>query len=219
MDGDSPHESTGDLSTQFPGDFPEYREPERLSSRSLLWMSLWFEGGVAVLACLLAWLFGVDLPGSIKGSGAGWVAGLVWAGPLFGLFLVTYGLPWRLFREIRQFLEQTLGPALGEASHGTILLIALLAGGCEELLFRGVLHPLVGGIAASVLFGLVHAVTPVYAVLAALFGAVFSWQLVVTGDLMAPMVTHALYDWGAFLVLRRQWRRRRGATGSGEPTL
>jgi membrane protease YdiL (CAAX protease family) len=59
-------------------------------------------------------------------------------------------------------------------------------------------------VVASVLFGLVHAITRAYVVIAALFGAYLGWLWLVTGDLTVPIVVHALYD---FLVLVYLMRR------------
>jgi membrane protease YdiL (CAAX protease family) len=79
------------------------------------------------------------------------------------------------------------------------------------MLFRGVLQqafgnwlPVWGAIAAAaLLFGLLHAVTTTYAVLAALVGAYLGWLYFLTGNLLAPIVAHALYDFVALVYLTR----------------
>lgn len=93
--------------------------------------------------------------------------------------------------------------------------LGLAAGVGEEMLFRGVLQssltyrliglttlaqPISIGI-TSLFFGLLHAVTPLYAVLATLASVYFGWVFIGLGDgnLLIPMVCHAVYDVGALL--------------------
>lgn len=175
-----------------------------LSASDLFWAAVLVEGGLTIAALLLAWLLDVDLAGVLRGTEAGWLWGLAGTIPLLMLFHVSMRSTWTPLAEIRRFLESALGPGLATASHGTLLAIALLAGVCEELLFRGVLQPVLGLLWTSLLFGLLHAVTVPYALIAAVLGAFLGWQLQATGDLVAPMVTHTLYDWLAFLELRRR---------------
>ncbi len=78
-----------------------------------------------------------------------------------------------------------------------ILLVSALAGLAEELLFRGVLQPLIGLPAASILFGMVHVGGRGflgYGIWAACIGAFFGWLVDITGGLTAPVVAHAVYD-------------------------
>lgn len=182
-----------------------------LSVLDLLLAAVVVEGLVAAIAFGVAWLLEVDLLGQIRGTRQGWLAGLLWTAPMFVLFLAAMWARWRPLVEIRQFLESSLGPPLAQASHFTLLFVALSAGICEELLFRGTLQPAMGLVWSSLLFGLLHAVTPTYAVVATLLGLFLGWEMLSTGDLVAPMLTHSLYDWLAFLELRRRHRCRRTA--------
>src|SRR5205085_12118606 len=97
---------------------------------------------------------------------------------------------------------------------GTLLdlaAISVLAGFGEEMLFRGVLQDLLSrwlgpwpALAfASVLFGLLHLITPTYAVLAALMGAYLGWLYARTGNLLVPIMTHTLYDFFALSYIVR----------------
>mmetsp|Transcript_7893 Transcript_7893/g.16384 ORF Transcript_7893/g.16384 Transcript_7893/m.16384 type:complete len:106 (+) Transcript_7893:1-318(+) len=76
------------------------------------------------------------------------------------------------------------------------------------MLFRGVMQFELGGWLGSdvvavgltsLVFGALHAVTPLYAGLAALASVYFGWLYLATGNLMVPIVTHAFYDWAALL--------------------
>lgn len=89
----------------------------------------------------------------------------------------------------------------------TSLSLGLVAGFGEELLFRGVLQyelsSRIGqGLAvglSSIIFGALHAVTPLYAVLASLASVYFGATYLYFGNLAVPIVAHAFYDLAALL--------------------
>ncbi len=87
-----------------------------------------------------------------------------------------------------------------------ILPISIAAGVGEEILFRGVLQPRLGLVFTSVLFGILHPFTLVYAVLAGFLGAYLGWLQLKTGNLAVPVVVHALYDLAALLVVGHDLR-------------
>jgi membrane protease YdiL (CAAX protease family) len=82
------------------------------------------------------------------------------------------------------------------------------------MLFRGVvqgrlarwLGPWQGLAAASLLFGLLHPISLTYVLLAAAFGAYLGWFWMTTDNLLAVIVTHALYDFLALVYLLRRPR-------------
>ena len=150
--------------------------------------------------------------GRLRLDAAGAGAGLVATLPMVALLLWCLRTPWGPMRRLVALVEERLGPPLGSASLGGILLLATLAGIGEELLFRGVIQvwladrfPLwlaVGG--ASLLFGVGHWLSASYAVLAAGIGAYLGVVFLLTGNLLAPIVAHAGYDVVALLVLARR---------------
>lgn len=121
---------------------------------------------------------------------------------------------WPGFRRIREILEARLLPVLSGWTNLQLLAISLLAGTAEEGLFRGALQAglepglgAAGGLlVASGLFGLGHAVSRGYAVLAAGMGVVLGLELQLTGSLATPIITHTLYDFLALLYLLRRHR-------------
>jgi len=111
-------------------------------------------------------------------------------------------------------VEDQLGPLL--VSRGVILLalLAALAGAAEEVLFRGVLQvwlarSLPAGVAllvAAALFGAAHSLTRAYAVLAAVGGVYLGVLFWLQGNLLIPIVAHAVYDLIALRVLVGRYR-------------
>jgi len=92
---------------------------------------------------------------------------------------------------------------------GYVALVAALAGVGEEALFRGVVQtalldrlPAWAAVAATAaLFGLAHFLSLTYALLASLVGAYLGWLHLATGNLLAPILAHALYDFVALRLL------------------
>lgn len=172
-----------------------------------------FEGGLVVVALLIGWGFDVDPLERFawEWSAVGWgLAGVV---PLYSTFLLFARFPVGPLGEIKQLLLELLGPILVNCRKTEMAVIALLAGLGEEVLFRGLLLPLTGGdsfyfglIWSSLLFGLAHAITPTYVVLAAIAGAYLAVQWQLTDNLLVPIITHAVYDYLAFVKLSSLYR-------------
>jgi len=193
------------------------------SGRSFFLMGSLAEAIVAVLGlALCVWL----VPLSLEGWRCGWrdlLLGLAVTLPMLAIFLVTYNSRWRPLAEIRGFLEEHLEPLLREMSVAQVGWLCLLAGAGEELLFRGALQgglsPLVGAwpalVLASLVFGLFHAVTWGYICLAAGIGAYLGLVWWWSGNLLVPMLAHAVYDFVAILYLRGRSKPSPGVSGSG----
>jgi len=89
----------------------------------------------------------------------------------------------------------------------TAIALGLAAGFGEEMLMRGVLQcelasrfgPYLGVGVSSIIFGALHAVTPLYAFLAFIASVYFGALYLLSGNLAVPIVCHALYDVGALL--------------------
>ena len=143
--------------------------------------------------------------------------------PLLGLLRWCLSTDWGPMRRLVSLVANHLTPYLAGASAGGIVLLSLMAGVGEEVLFRGVVQAGLGerlpawlavGI-ASLLFGLAHWLTMSYAVFAALIGVYLGLLFLVTGNLLVPAVTHALYDIVALSVLVRL---KPAAPGTTNPT-
>ena len=158
--------------------------------------------GLIALAGTWAWLRGIPLPALLVPH-----ARDVAAGVIVGALLWTSIPLLRAAPEMARLWQTLLVPFSRSLTIGDVIVVALLSGVSEELFFRGILLPEIGLLASSALFGLLHALNRVYAIWAALTGAVFALLAVTAGSLVAPIVAHALYNAGALLVLRRSGTR------------
>jgi membrane protease YdiL (CAAX protease family) len=180
-----------------------------------------FEGGLVFVALALGLVFRIDPFDEFAIDGKAVVLGLAAALPPFLLLVVTDRFRFSVLERIKRIVLQLLGPALVACRWYELLFVAALAGFGEELVFRGVLQrlcerwlnfqgygPIAGLIASNVVFGLLHSLTPTYAILAGLMGIYFG-VLLDAGhppNVIAPILAHGLYDYLAFLLLRRAAR-------------
>ncbi|WP_146369499.1 CPBP family intramembrane glutamic endopeptidase [Symmachiella macrocystis] len=180
---------------------------------SFLAMAALFEGGLVVVALALGWVFGVPPLESLDWDPWAVLWGLAGVVPLYAGFVIFDRYPVGPLRTIKETLNDLLGPIFARCSKADLAVVAILAGVGEEVLFRGLLLPLTGGgsfvvglLISSLLFGLAHAVTTTYVILAALAGLFFGLQWHYTGNLMAPIISHAVYDYLAFVKIARDFR-------------
>jgi membrane protease YdiL (CAAX protease family) len=110
-----------------------------------------------------------------------------------------------------QTVESKVAPLFLGSTKAELALIAILAGIGEEAFFRGLLQPWLSThfspspalILTSAVFGAAHWLTATYALLATMVGLYLGWLLLASGNLLVPMVTHALYDFVALCILVR----------------
>jgi membrane protease YdiL (CAAX protease family) len=170
-----------------------------------------FEGGLALVAWGLGWLLGqaplADCHWTAAGAGLGVAAAL----PMLLLFAAVRRWPVGGLVRIQRFFEEVLQPLLRDCTLAELALLSLLAGVGEEMLFRGVLQPVLmrwlgpapGLLSASVLFGLFHPITATYVVLAAGLGLYLGLVAWAGGNLLIVIVAHALYDFVVLVYLLR----------------
>jgi len=121
----------------------------------------------------------------------------------------------RALKDLRDFVGRQILPLFKNASLLQLGLLSVLAGVGEEALFRGVLQTWLvqhvgiypGWILASIAFGLAHYVNRAYAIVATLIGLYLGWLYLVSGNLLLPVIAHALYDFVALIVLLREGQR------------
>ena len=175
-----------------------------------------FESSLILIAIVIGWMTEVNPFADLYFSEMTLLYGVMGTVPLFLLFLITEYLPFNSLKEIKQLLLETLGNHFKYYNWADLLILAVIAGVAEEILFRGTLQPWLeqrlgmgaGLILSSILFGLVHAVTPLYAFLAGLVSLYLGLALDYgeSRNLLTPIIIHALYDFLAFIVLMRVYK-------------
>ena len=119
---------------------------------------------------------------------------------------------YRLSPVLRKISGELAPHLVDGARKRDLVLVSVFSGMGEEVFFRGALQPVIGLVAASLLFGAVH-IGPdrrylVWTLWAAgagfLFGALYLW----TGGILAPVTAHVLHNAATFLLWR--WSRRKG---------
>jgi membrane protease YdiL (CAAX protease family) len=169
------------------------------------------EGGLGLLAWLLGWLLDQPVLSHWRWNARDAVLGLPASLPLLAAFVLCVRWPVGPLARIKQFTDEFIRPLFAPCTVFDLALLSLLAGVGEELLFRGVLQPAFGSwfgvwpglLAASALFGLLHLVTPAYAVMAGVMGAYLGWVFLATDNLLVVMIAHGFYDFLALLYLVR----------------
>lgn len=173
-----------------------------------------FEAALVPLALALAVLLGVSPWSDLRPTAATLpLAVAATAALAAGLALLAAALPAR-FRAIEALLRPLLAMLFRGRGAGAVLLVSALAGLGEELLFRGVLQSWLvelGGVwpgvaIAAAIFGLAHYLSHVYFVLATAMGLYLGLLYQLTGDLLAAVLVHGLYDALAIGYLLRRAR-------------
>jgi hypothetical protein len=171
------------------------------------------ETGLLVVAIVLGWAVGQPPLGQIAWSSenVGW--GLLAAVPLVISLLLMVRFPVGPLKGLRDISESAIVPLFRDCDLWQLATIAALAGLGEEALFRGVIQRAaehfssstgIGLTIGSVLFGLAHPISKTYTVLATLVGFYLGGLLLATDNLLAPICTHAVYDFIALIYLVRR---------------
>ena len=178
------------------------------------------------LALVMMWVCDLPKADSITGQLRGedpWSWGVA-----FGLFatipmllsiVLTAMVPWRPLVELRELVQTKLAPFFRGMPSWALFLIALGAGFGEEWLFRGFGIQGVGWLLpdawspvvvqwtailiVALVFGGLHALTPMYFVLTFAMGIYFGYLVLLTDSLLPAVVAHGLYDYIALLYIMR----------------
>ena len=169
---------------------------------------------VAVAAALIFNTPNYSLGPNISFNSDAVIAGILYALPLFALAYALDLIEERFpaLQDVTKATQRSVIALLGGTLKPLLALListalSLAAGFGEEMLFRGVLQyelaqsfdsAIAIGL-SSLVFGLLHAVTPLYALLATLASVYFGYLYQAFGNLAVPIVCHALYDVGALL--------------------
>jgi hypothetical protein len=171
-----------------------------------------FEGGLGLTAWLLGWLVSQPPLATLRWELRDLGLGVAAAVPMIVSGVLLSRWPIGPLAKIERFIEEVVRPFFAGCTVLDLGLVSLVAGVAEEALVRGVIQGALarwlgvwaGLILASVLFGLLHFVTLSYVVLAALAGLYLGLVWMATGNLLAAIVAHAVYDF-AMLVYLVRW--------------
>jgi len=178
----------------------------------------YFEGSLILVSIVLGWIAGVNPFEHIHYSENAIIYGLFGTLPLILIFVAMQQMPIPSVQKIRELLIETLGSSMHGYHWADLFILSAVAGISEEILFRGVIQPWMenswgmtaGLIVSNIVFGLVHAITPLYAVLAASVGIYLGLVLDYGGErnLLTPIIIHAAYDFFAFVIIMKAYRAR-----------
>jgi uncharacterized protein len=183
------------------------------------------EGSIGLLAVGIGWALGDPPAERIHWTVDAAIDGVAATAPLVGVMWLCMRAKWRPFRELRDLIDQKVVPIFAGSRMWEFAAIAAVAGLGEEMLFRGVIQSflarllsapagtLVALMVASILFGLLHWLTPLYALLAGAISLYLGTVWILTNNLLVPALAHALYDFWALVYLVRL----RNAGSSGQP--
>jgi hypothetical protein len=172
------------------------------------------EGGLGLVALLAGAVFGVAPFRTLRPEASAAAAGLLGAAPMLVLLAILWRSRAAALEKIRARIDEAVTSLFAHASWPTLAAVSLAAGFGEEALFRGFLQGglerVVGAapalVLASVVFGLVHPVTAAYVALASALGLYLGMLWIWTGNLLAPILAHAVYDFVALLALVQRAR-------------
>lgn len=133
---------------------------------------------------------------ALGGAGAAFTSGAM--GLSFAMALVLFTrLSVARFRWARR-LHTELRPVARELGPGHVVLVASLSSLGEELVFRGLLTPLIGVVGSAVVFGLAHQIKGpsrwVWVAWATVVGLGLGAIFTLTGSLVGPIVAHAVVN-------------------------
>ena len=138
-------------------------------------------GGIACGLCLSGSSLAVSYIGKRKGDGISWL------------------------KHFNELVYKEMGPLFSESTLLDIVIIAVVSGFCEEILFRGVIQSTLGILTASILFAFGHFAGPkyiVYVFWSFAAGLIFGWLALATGSLWTPVMAHMACNFLSLTVLR-----------------
>ncbi len=181
---------------------------------------------MGVLAITIGWPLGLNPLDLVTADWWALLWGCLAAFPMLGALALSDRLPFWPFNDVADVVERLIRPLFARTSIAELAVISALAGIGEELMFRGLIQEglarWIGGpvgvwialVVASVLFGLLHPMNWAYVLLAAIMGFLFGGLWIATGNLLVPIVTHALYDFLALIWLVRMQRPQESSSDS-----
>ena len=173
--------------------------------QKILHLAILFEGGVFVIAVVLAGFLKLDLMPDSDNYLKDVFYGTALAIPPFGLFLLSLSRRadrFPLFGSLKKMVIHDIRQFFAQSKVIDLILISLVAGIGEEALFRGVIQQKFGLVTASIVFGLAHCISPAYVIVTVIMGLYIGLIYQASQSLLVPVQLHFIYDLAALLYLR-----------------
>jgi membrane protease YdiL (CAAX protease family) len=127
-----------------------------------------------------------------------------------GLAVGTWILLWlgkfsTILASLREITFEQIAPLFSDFRLTDLVLIAVVSGFCEEILFRGVMQPKLGLPTASFIFALLHCPSPrffSYGIWVFIAGLLLGWSFSATGNLWVPISAHCVSNIASLIFLR-----------------
>ncbi len=170
----------------------------------LLILTALVEGIVLIVGLIIARTYDIKLP-LTQNVFRDIVIGTFWASPPLVLFVFLLSekinkIP--LMDSLKRTIINDIGAVFSESKLPDLFFIAVCAGLAEEVLFRGVIQAKLGIIGASIIFGLLHFITPAYCIIATIMGFYLGFLFQYYDSLLIPIQLHFIYDLGALVYLK-----------------
>lgn len=164
-----------------------------------------FELGMLGMAVLLGGWLDIDPWLTWRWDWVDLVRGMAGAAPPWLVLIWVMNSSWGWMARLREYFDTALRPVFGGWSAWQLALLSACAGLGEEVLIRGLVQaglaermgPDWALVLASITFGMMHPISGGYVVLSGLIGLWLGWLWLYTGNLMVPVVAHAVYDFTA----------------------
>lgn len=198
---------------------PDHRN--RDAGTQLVLIGTLAECGLGFVALGGGWLVGISIRDHFHWSLPAIGKGLLAVLPMLLILGLVELAPGKVFERLRTLVDLLIGPLIRSVRIPELGLLSLAAGLGEEAFFRGFiqigLHQLlpsdglviglswesaaVAIVIGAILFGAAHPLSPSYIILTTIMGVYLGVLFVWTGNLLIPIVAHAVYDFIALLYL------------------
>ncbi|KJU87663.1 tr [Candidatus Magnetobacterium bavaricum] len=178
---------------------------EAIERKRVVVLAIIVEGGLLLLAAALSGSLHIKL---VFGSGhplRDCLLAVAWTVPPVAVFVLSLSdraMSLSFMATMRQFVIQHVRAMFINTTLVDVVCICMLAGVSEEALFRGIIQAKFGIVWASVVFGLLHFISPAYFVFATAMGLYLGWAFAMYDSLFVPILVHFLYDLGAIVYLK-----------------
>ncbi|MCF6137610.1 CPBP family intramembrane glutamic endopeptidase [Pseudalkalibacillus berkeleyi] len=188
--------------------FNQMKQQELIQSLSQreLYLNLYLTQGIfLILTVILSILFGQTFAEWRDLFQLDWITLLFWSVPV-ALFVVFIDV-WLWLKVPKKWIDDggINNRIFARISVPHLLIVSIVIGLSEELLFRGLLQENIGYVASSLLFAFMHVrylSKPVLFIFVTALSFLLGWVFILTETLLIPIVIHILIDFVLGLIIR-----------------